>query len=101
MKSDGSNEALQHLQQLAEKVKKENYEEKFDVKDVVKDIIFFFIAVAIGFGWMLVMLLIISFVSLGYIHMNIDKMIIVSIICGIAVGIYYLYKMAVKYRKKK
>lgn len=97
---DTTQEAVEKLKKAAAKVREEAYEDRIDVRDVVKDILFFFVAVAIGFGWMLLMLLIISFVSLGYIHMNIEKMILVSIICAVVVGIYYIYRMTVKYKKK-
>lgn len=100
VKTDEKTEAVKHLQEAADKIREEDYEGRPDVKDVVKDIIFFFISVVFAFGWMMLMQLIISFVSLGYIHMDIDRMMIVSIICGIIFGIYYLYKMVVKYRKK-
>ena len=69
------------------------------VKDIVKDILFLFASMAIGFLWMLLVLLIISFVSLGYIHMHLDRMIIVSVIFAVAVGVYKLVKMVKKYRK--
>lgn len=97
---DTTQEAVEKLKIAAAKVREEAYEDRIDVRDVVKDILFFFVAVAIGFGWMLLMQLIISFVSLGYIHMNIEKMIIVSFVCAFLVGIFNIYKMVVKYRKK-
>ena len=99
LKTNEKTEAVKRLQKAADKVREEDYEGRLDVKDVVKDIIFFFIAVAFAFGWMMLIQLIISFVSLGYVHMNIDRMIIISVICGVACGIYYLYKMVVKYKK--
>ncbi|MBP3198683.1 MAG: hypothetical protein J6N21_16995 [Butyrivibrio sp.] len=98
--NDKTQDAVERLKEAAKKVSEEKYEEKPDVRDIIKDFLFFFVSVAIGFAWMLLMLLIISFISLGYIHMKIDKMIIVSIICAVVVGIYYIYKMVVKYKKQ-
>lgn len=97
---DETQKSVERLREAAAKISEEKYEEKIDVRDVVKDILFFFLSVAIGFAWMLIMQLIISFVSLGYLHMNIEKMIIVSFVCAFLVGIFNIYKMVVKYRKK-
>ena len=85
-------DAIKNLQVAAEKIKEQEYDKKTGIKDIVKAVIFFFFAIAIGFGWMMLMLLIISFVSLGYLHMHLDRMIIVSAICGICTGIWYLFR---------
>ncbi len=75
------------LKQAADKVKENNYEDKLDVKDVAVDILGVVFKALIGFGWMMLMLLIISFVSLSYIHFEIKTMFIVSILTGVVVGI--------------
>ncbi len=91
--------SIENLKKAAEKAKEANYEGKLEIKDIVLDILGFFVRIAIGFGWMMLMLLIISFVSLGYFHFKIESMILVSVITAVIVGIHYIYKMIVKYRK--
>ena len=88
--------AVKKLQIAAEKVKEQGYDQKTDIRDIIKNIIFFFFTVAIGFGWMMLMLLIISFVSLGYIHMHFDRMIIVSVVTAILAGIWYISRILKK-----
>jgi hypothetical protein len=65
--------------------------------DIVKDIIFFFVVVAVAFGWLLLMLLIISFVALSYLHMKFDYMILASVIFAIIAGIVYIIVKSRKY----
>lgn len=67
--------------------------------DIVKDIIFFFVVVAVAFGWLLLMLLIISFVSLSFLHMEFDHMVIASIVFAIVAGIVYIIVKSRKYVK--
>ena len=84
-------DAVRNLQTTAEKIKEQGYDQKKDLRDIVKTVILFFLAVGIGFGWMMLMLLIISFVSLGYLHMHFDRMIIISVISAGLVGIWYIF----------
>ena len=91
--------SIENLKKAADKAKEANYEGKHEVKDIILDILGFFVRITIGFGWMMLMLLIISFVSLGYFHFRIENMIIVSVVTAAIVGIHYIYKMIVKYRK--
>lgn len=73
---------------------------KLDPKDIVKDIIFFFLTVAGTFGYVLLILLILSFMFLravAYINMDFEHMLIIS---GVAAGIsaiWYIIKMIRKY----
>ena len=72
----------------------------FDRSDVVADVIFFFLTVAVAFGWMMLMLLIISFVSLSYLHFHIKTMFALSVAFAILAALYYIWKMVRKYRGK-
>jgi hypothetical protein len=89
--------SVEALKQAADKVKENNYEDKLDVKDVAVDILGVVFKALIGFGWMMLMLLIISFVSLSYIHFEIKTMFIVSILTGAVVGIIAASGVARKY----
>lgn len=91
--------SIENLKKAAEKAKEENYEGKLEIKDVVLDFLLFFLRVAIAFGWMMLMLLLISFVSLGYLHFKIESMVIVSVVTAVIVGAYNIYKMILKYHK--
>jgi len=74
---------------------------KLEPKDVVKDIIFFFITVAGTYGYVLFLLLIFSLIFVRYVsvlHLDFDHMLIYS---GVAAGIsavWYIIKMIRKYK---
>lgn len=67
-------------------------------RDIVKDIIFFFVTLAVTFGYVLLLLLILSFISLSFFHFEIEKMLIGAGACMVLVGILYIVKMVKKYR---
>ena len=75
---------------------------KLDPKDIVKDIIFFFITVAGTYGYVLFILLLFSMIFLrfvSFLKLDFDHMLIYS---GVAAGIsavWYLIKMIRKYNK--
>ena len=68
--------------------------------DLIKDIIFFFITVAVSYGYILLMLLIISFMTSRYLPMKFDDMLVYSGIGAAVVAIWYIVKKVMKYRKK-
>ncbi len=73
---------------------------KLDPKDIVKDIIFFFITVAGTYGYVLFILLLFSMIFLRFVatlRLDFEHMLIYS---GIAAGIaavWYIIKMVRKY----
>lgn len=67
--------------------------------DLVKDIIFFFVTVAVTFGYVMLLLLIISFITLSYLHFNIEGMMIFSGICAAVAGVFYIVKTVKKWHK--
>lgn len=75
---------------------------KHEPKDIVKDIIFFFITVAGTYGYVLFILLLFSMIFLrfvSFLKLDFDHMLIYS---GVAAGIsavWYLIKMIRKYNK--
>lgn len=71
----------------------------FTTQDVVLDIIMLFVTTAIAFGWMLLMLLIISFVTLSYLHIEIGTMLIISTVFATISFVGYIIKKTVKYKK--
>ncbi len=71
----------------------------FTTQDVVLDIIMLFVTTAIAFGWMLLMLLIISFVTLSYLHIEIGTMLIISTVFAAISFVGYIIKKMVKYKK--
>ena len=85
------------LKKAADKIKEEKYDEKLDVKDVAVDILGVVFRALIGFGWMMLMLLIISFVSLSYIHFEIKTMLLVSVLTGVVLGVASAFKTVAKY----
>ena len=68
--------------------------------DIIKDVIFFFLTVAVSYGYILLMLLIISFVASRYLPMRFDDMLVYSGIGAAAVGVWYIVKKVKKYRKR-
>ena len=71
----------------------------FTTQDVVMDVIMLFVTTAIAFGWMLIMLLIFSFVTLSYIHIEIGTMLLISTIFAAVIFVVYIVRKIVKYRK--
>ena len=77
-------------------------ENEFNPLNLFKDVLGFLFVVAIAFGWMILMLLIISFVSLSYLHFNIDTMINISLVFAAIAGLLYiLLKVKEGIKKKK
>lgn len=73
--------------------------EKFTKMDLIKDFIFFLITTACSMLWVMTVLLIISFVTLSYLHFTIEGMFITAIVCTVFVDIYYIVKIVKKYKK--
>lgn len=75
---------------------------KLDPKDIVKDIIFFFLTVAGTYAYILFILMLLSFMFLrfvAFINLEFEQMLIIS---GVAAGIsavWYIIKMIRKYNK--
>lgn len=95
---DDTQKNIENLKARADELDHEYPVSGFTYKDIIMDVIFFFITTALAFGWMLLMLLIVSFVSLSYLHFNIDKMLIVSGVFAAAVAIGYIIKKVRKYK---
>ncbi len=70
------------------------------MRDVVKDFIFFFITVGVAFGWSVLCLLIISFITLSFLHFTFEGILIASGVIAATVGVWYVVSMVKKYRKK-
>ena len=68
--------------------------------DIAKDIIFFFVTTAIAFAYFMLVLLIISFVTISYIHFTIEGIFIMATVATVGVEIHYVVKKIRKYRKK-
>ena len=72
---------------------------KYTPRDWVKDAIFFVITVAAAYGYILLMLLIFSFMTSYYIKLNFEQMLIISAVGSVIVAIWYIIKMVKKYRR--
>ena len=85
---------------FAEKVS-ESIEEAPAVRpiDIILEVIFFIVVVAVAYGWLMLMLLIISFVTLGYLHFEIQYINLASIIFAVCVAIGNGIRVARKYKK--
>ncbi len=67
--------------------------------DMIKEVIFFVITTAFVFGWFMLVLLIISFVTLSVLHFSIEGIIAFSVLGTICYDIYYISKKVKEYRK--
>ena len=67
--------------------------------DMVKEVIFFLIVTAFAFGWWMLVLLIISFVTLSVLHFTIEGIVITSVVGTIGVDIYYVIHRVKELRK--
>ena len=95
--TDETQELVRSMQKSADEATEKYHANPFSVRDVVLDIIMFFVCVAGAFGWMMLMLLIVSFISLSYLHFKFDKMVIASVIAAIVTAIVYIILKARKY----
>ncbi len=73
---------------------------KYTKLDIVKEIVWFIFLTAFIFGWWMLMLLIISFMTSSYLHFTIEGMFIAAIICTIVVDILYIVKKVKEHRKR-
>ena len=71
---------------------------EYDARDIALDVLGFFLTAGVAFGWMMLMLLIISFVSLSYLHFDIKVMILTSLAFALIVMVVYVVKKIKKYR---
>ncbi|MBR6381993.1 MAG: hypothetical protein IKS07_10035 [Lachnospiraceae bacterium] len=90
--------SVRALKEEADRALAEAAEQGPDIRDVVRDVILFFVTVAGCFAWLLLMLLIISFVSLGYLHFELRWMILASAVFALIAAGWYLYRMVHKYQ---
>ncbi|MCR4618908.1 MAG: hypothetical protein K5669_12075 [Lachnospiraceae bacterium] len=95
--TDETQDIVRSMQVSADKMTENYHDNPFGAGDIVRDIILFFVTVAGAFGWLMLMLLIFSFVALSYVHLKFDKMIIASIIFAVVVGIIYIVAKSKKY----
>ena len=95
--TDDTQETIHSMQKSADEMTEKYHANPFSVRDIVLDIIMFFVCVAGAFGWMLLMLLIVSFISLSYLHFKFDKMVLASVIAAIVTAIVYIILKARKY----
>lgn len=98
MYKDETQESVNALKEQLDRINTLYPQKPFTTRDVVLDIIFLFVTTALAFGWMLLMLLIISFVTLSYIHMEIDMMLVVSAVFAAVISVVYIIKKVKKYR---
>lgn len=94
---DDTQDTVRSLQQSADRMTENYHSNPFGAKDIIADIILFFVVTATAFGWLLLMLLIVSFVAHTYIHLKIDKMILASAIFAVVAAVVYIIKKAQKY----
>lgn len=67
--------------------------------DMVKEVIFFLIVTACAFGWWMLMLLLISFVTLSVLHFTIEGIVIAAVVGTVCVDIYYVSRRVKEFRK--
>ena len=67
-------------------------------KDWIKDAVFFVLTVAGSYGYILLMLLIFSFMTAYYIKMDFETMLLLSGVGAFFVAVWYIIKLVKKYR---
>lgn len=70
----------------------------FDAMGVIKNILGFILVTAVAFGWMLLVLMLISFVALSYITLKLSTMLIASGGFAAIAGIGYIVRKIKKMR---
>ena len=79
MYKDKKQESVNNLKDISA----EYPQKPFTAQDVVMDIIMLFVTTAVAFGWTLIMLLIFSFVTLSYVHIEIETMLLISTVVAV------------------
>ncbi len=74
------------------------WENTYGMLDILKDVFVFIVVTAAASGWVFMMLMIISFITLSYLHFTIEAIILISIVAGIAAAAWYIVKTVKKYR---
>lgn len=95
MYKDKKQESVNNLKDIST----EYPQKPFTAQDVVMDIIMLFVTTAVAFGWTLIMLLIFSFVTLSYVHIEIEMMLLISTMVAVVWFVVDVVKKVVKYRK--
>jgi hypothetical protein len=95
MYKDKKQESVNNLKDISA----EYPQKPFTAQDVVMDIIMLFVTTAVAFGWTLIMLLIFSFVTLSYVHIEIGRMLLISTVVAVVWFVVDIVKKVVKYRK--
>ena len=95
MYKDKKQESVNNLKDISA----EYPQKPFTAQDVVMDIIMLFVTTAVAFGWTLIMLLIFSFVTLSYVHIEIEMMLLISTMVAVVWFVVDVVKKVVKYRK--
>lgn len=73
-------------------------EGRISALDILKDLICFFLMVGCTAGYVVLLLLIISFITLSYLHFTIEGILIAGAVSGGIAGVYYIVKTVKKYR---
>ena len=75
--------------------------DRFDPLGAIKEVLLFLAVSVLAFGWMFLMMGIISFVALSYITIRLKAMILVSIAFMILIDIYYVIRRTLKKREEE
>ena len=94
---DETQESVKRFKKDAERIQEMYPGDEFTTKDIVTDIVFFFVSVALAYGWMLLMLLIVSFVTLSYIHFEYSVMKIAASVFAAVIALVYIISKVRKY----
>lgn len=73
-------------------------DKKYTPKDWIKDAIFFVLTVAGSYGYILMMLMIFSFMTVAVIPLDFEHMLIVAGVGTAIIAVFYIVKMIKKYR---
>ena len=76
-------------------------EKSFDPLEMIKEILCFLAVSAIAFAWMLIMLLIVSFVAVSVIRIKLKMMIFISVVFMIVIDIFYVIRRIGKKREER
>ncbi|MBO4679498.1 MAG: hypothetical protein J5626_07490 [Lachnospiraceae bacterium] len=85
------------MQKSADTYTERYHEKPFGKGDIILDIISFFVYVTVAFGWLLLMLLCISFVARSVFHMQFTTMLIVSGIFAFITAVVVAVRKTKKY----
>ena len=99
MKEEEIRESYEYLKTTADKALEDAAARSRRV-DIIEEIVGFVFTVLLAFGWMMLVLLLISFVGLAYVHFEIAQMLVWSVMFALVIAVIEALGLIRKHRNR-